>query len=623
MRLQLREYQADALRRVTEAEQRGVRAQLGVAATGLGKTVIFCSLAEQRGQRTLVLAHRDELVTQAAGKVLEVWPELGATESVHVALRAAGLGELSKQTRLDPTGVGIVKAGANDVRAQVVVASVQTLSRQKRLGQLVQAYTPSEHDGLLAHDGTAPFDLVVVDEAHHAAADSYRAVLEAVGAGATCLCPDDHAHVDATDATGRREPVCEVGSCDACRPGPLLLGVTATPDRGDGKGLDDLFAEVTFSFDILWGIRAGYLSDLRGLRVTVDSLDMSDVKVRRGDYDQGAAGRAMEAAEVPRHVVAAWMEHALGRRTLVFTPTVEVARLVQEQFAHVGVRAAYVHGGTPADERRQILQAYSRGDIDVLANCAVLTEGYDEPRTDCIVIARPTRSRALYTQMVGRGTRRHPDKTDCLVLDIVGASAEHTLVTIPSLFGLDKGYAERMGDGTGGLAGVVQERDDELVRLGKMRAEEADLFRQMRDTGVAWVQVHRDGAELKRYVRALGKDQDGKQLPTVVLAQRDPEGDVWTAGLWWQENDAKQVLLADVPMEMAQGVAEDFVRKYGSRHLTTTDAPWRARKPTERQLAAARKWRLPIDPDWTAGELSEALDQHITRIKSKPRRSGK
>jgi len=606
VRLTLREYQADALRRVAEAEQRGVRRQLGVAATGLGKTVIFCSLAEQRGKRTLVLAHRDELVTQAAAKVLEVWPELGATDNVHVALRGAGHGELSRQTRLDPRGVGIVKAGANDVRAQVVVASVQTLARAKRLHQLVAAYTPSEHDGLLAHDGTEPFDLVVVDEAHHAAADSYRAVLEAVGAGDPAKLPDEPETME-----------------DVTPAGPLLLGVTATPDRGDGKGLDDLFDEVSFSFDILWGIRAGYLSDLRGLRVTVDSLDLSDVKVRRGDYDQGAAGRAMEDAEVPRHVVAAWLEHAMGRRTLVFTPTVEVARQVQEAFAHVGVRAAYVHGGTPADERRQILQAYSRGDIDVLANCAVLTEGYDEPRTDCIVVARPTRSRALYTQMVGRGTRRHPDKADCLVLDVVGATAEHSLVTVPSLFGLDKGYADRMGDGSGSLAGVVQERDDELVRLGRMRAEEADLFRQMRDTGVAWVQVHADGAPLKRYVRALGKDANGEQLPTVVLAQRDPDGDVWTAGLWWQATDAKQVLLADVPMEMAQGVAEDFVRKYGSRHLTTTDAPWRSRKPTERQLAAAKKWRLPVDPEWNAGQLSEALDQHITRIKSKPRRSAK
>jgi len=587
VRLQLREYQTDALRRVAEHEAQGVRRQLGVAATGLGKTVIFCSLAEQRGRRALILAHRDELVTQAAAKVLEVWPELGATDNVHVALRAAGHSELSKVTALDPRGVGIVKAGANDVRSQVVVASVQTLARSKRLQQLVAAYTPSEHDGLLAHDGTEPFDLVVVDEAHHAAADSYRGVLDALAAG------DEN--------------------------GPLLLGVTATPDRGDGQGLDDLFDTVAFSYDILWGIRAGYLSDLRGLRVTVDSLDMTGVKVRRGDYDQGAAGRAMEDAEVPRHVVAAWLEHAMGRRTLVFTPTVAVAQQVADEFNAVGVAAGMVHGGTPADERRQLLQDYSAGRLQVLANCAVLTEGYDEPRTDCVVVARPTRSRALYTQMVGRGTRRHPDKADCLVLDVVGASAEHSLVTVPSLFGLDDEFARRMGDGSGQLAGVVQDRDDHLVAIGKLRAEEADLFRQVRAEGIAWVQVHQEG-ELRRYVRPLGKDRDGKQLPTVVLAQRDAEADVWTAGLWWTDVDRKQALLADVPMEMAQGVAEDFVRRHGASGLTRAEAPWRKRPPTPKQLAAAKKWRLPVDPAWTAGELSEALDAHIARIKSRPRK---
>lgn len=600
MRLTLREYQTEALDRIDKAEARGVRRQLGVAATGLGKTVMFCSLAERRAKRSLVLAHRDELVTQAVAKVLEVWPELGATESVHLALRSGGHAELSQQVALNPRGVGIVKAQADDVLAQVVVASVQTLARPARLAKLVAPYSDAGMFGLHAD----PFDLVVVDEAHHAAADTYRAVLDALRAGepAEALPDDPEFDVDPPGA------------------GPLLLGVTATPDRGDGKGLDDLFDEVTFSYDLLWGIRAGYLADLRGLRVQVDTLNMADVKVRRGDYDQGMAGRAMEAAEVDRFVVAAWLEHALGRRTLVFTPTVEVARLVADAFVRSGVAAAYVHGGTPLDERRQLLQAYAAGALTVLANCAVLTEGYDEPRTDCIVVARPTKSRALYTQMVGRGTRRHPDKADCLVLDIVGASAQHSLVTVPSLFGLDDGYARALADGTGLLADVCQQHDDELVRLGRMRADEADLFRRVRADGIAWVQVHHDGDILKRYVRPLGKDSDGEALPTVVLAQRDR--DVWTAGLWWPatktEVERKRVLLADVGMEMAQGVAEDYVRKVGGVHLTDASAAWRGRPPSPKALAAAKKWRLPVDPAWTAGELSEAMDAHIARIKSRP-----
>jgi ATP-dependent helicase IRC3 len=614
MRLTLRDYQTDALARVATAEARGVRRQLGVAATGLGKTVIFCSLAEQRGKRTLVLAHRDELVTQAAAKVLEVWPELGATPDVLAALHASGHAELARQVRTDHTGVGIVKAGANDVRAQVVVASVQTLARPKRMAQLLEPFTPGDYGSLLARSAE-PFDLVVVDEAHHAAADSYRGIIDALRAG--------HPAGPCEACQLVTDPEFDVDCEEPLPAGPLLLGVTATPDRGDGKGLDDLFDEVAFSYDLLWGIRAGYLADLRGKRVVVDTLDMGAVKVRRGDFDQGQAGRAMEDAEVDRFVVAAWLEHAMGRRTLVFTPTVEVARLVAEAFQHVGVAAAYVHGGTPTDERRELLQAYSRGDLTVLANCAVLTEGYDEPRTDCIVVARPTKSRALYAQMVGRGTRRHPEKADCLVLDVVGASALHTLVTVPSLFGLEGPHADRMADGTGELAGVVQDRDDELVRLGRMRAEDAELFRSVRAEGIAWVQVHQDGDPMRRYVRPLGTDPEGKPLPTVVLAQR--ADDAWTAGLWWPATkdvaERKRVLLADVPMEMAQGVAEDYVRKNGGHHLTDASAPWRQRKPSPKALAAAKKWRLPVDPSWNAGELSEAMDAHIARIKSKPRRA--
>lgn len=595
VRLSPRPYQAEALTRTAAAEERGVRRQLGVAATGLGKTVIFSMLAEQRGGRALILAHRDELVTQAAAKVREVWPGVQ---------------------------VGIVKAGENDVRAQVVVASVQTLARPRRLAQLLAPFSP---DGTSLLGRADPFDLVVVDEAHHAAADTYRAILAALSAGEHG-CPHAAAGIDHYhDRPATPDEVgdgCELGvafdPCPGPSDGPLLLGVTATPDRGDGKGLDDLFDEVTWSYDILWGIRAGYLSDMRGMRVQLDALDLGNVKVRRGDYEAGAAGRAMEDAGAPELIVKAWREHAPARQTLVFTPTVEMARLVAEEFTTAGVAAAYVHGGTPLDERRQLLRNYSAGAIQVMANCAVLTEGYDEPRTDCIVVARPTKSRALYTQMVGRGTRRHPDKTDCLVLDVVGASAEHSLVTIPSLFGVEGKYAERLGDGSASASGVVEEWQQEEVRLGRLRAEEVQLFHQLRGEGIAWVQVHRDG-ELRRYVRPLGMgpaDGDGKPtpLPTVVLAQRSADG--WTAGLQMTDG-TKRVLMADVPMEMAQGVAEDYVRKNGSAHLVTADAPWRARKPSPKALAAAKKWRLPVDPSWTAGQLSEALDAHIARIKSR------
>lgn len=628
-RLALRDYQQTTHDRIEAAEARGVLAQLVVAATGLGKTVIFASLAEKRGKRTLVLAHRDELIAQAAAKVLEVWPELGATDTVLGLLLGSGdehLQRLARSVQRNPRGVGIVKAEANDVLAQVVVASVQTLSRAKRLQRLL-APTQAEWQLLGKAD---PFDLLVVDEAHHAAADSYRGIITALRAGQPgCTCGEDHERLATPDEVDNG---CELGvaydPCPMVEPGPLLLGVTATPDRGDGKGLDDLFGEIVASWDLLWGIRSGYLSELRGLRVKVDDFDLGAVKVSRGDYDQGSAGRALVDAGAPRMIVKAWLaDHQVGdetltardRKTLVFTPTVAMAAEVAAEFVGAGISAAMVSAETPMEERRRLLREFSAGTITVMANCAVLTEGYDEPAVSCIVVARPTKSRALYTQMVGRGTRRHPEKAECLVLDVVGASAEHSLVTIPSLFGIDKAIREYQ-DGDP-ITEAVGHQEQELVKLGRLRAEEADLFAQVRREGLAWVAIHKDGEVLRRYVLSLGRRQLGdgtyEALPLVVLAQRVEGEDVWTAGLQYPDG-RKQVLMADVLMETAQGVAEDYVRKHApeSAKLTDASAAWRKRKPTPKALAAAKKWRMQVDKSWNAGQLSDAMNAHIARIKT-------
>lgn len=560
LRLVLRGYQEEALDRIAAAEERGVRKQLGVAATGLGKTVIFCALAERRRDRTLVLVHRDELVRQAVAKMREVWP--GAE-------------------------VGIVKAGDDDVEADVVVASVQTLSRDRRLDRLMDAI-----GNPMRLNPVEPFDLVVVDEAHHTAADTYRKVLDRLHAG-------------------------EEG-------GPLLLGVTATPDRGDGKGLDDLFDEITWTYDILWGINAGFLCDIRAKRIVLDKLDLSDVKVRRGDYEAGAAGEALHDAEAALFIVKAWREHASDRQTLVFTPTVEFAHEVADEYRHHGVVARALSGATPQDERRAMLADYAEGRIQVIANCAVLTEGYDNPRTDCIVVARPTKSRALFTQMIGRGTRKHPDKSDLLVLDVVGASHEHSLVTVPSLFGFPVKEWPGLGDGKQNLTDAVAEFTRVQVLAGKMRAEDADLFNKMRSEGVAWVKLH-TGTEPPRYQRTCGyRDADGKYvtLPTVVLTRRGDTEETWLAGVV-EPDGRKRVLIADVSLELAQGVGEDYVRKTMgpiAPKLIDANAAWRKKRPSPKAKEAAAKWKMPdIGSYKTAGELSDALDAHIARVKDQQR----
>lgn len=545
--LDLRPYQTEAIERTLAASARGVRRQLGVAATGLGKTIVFASLAREMGCRTLVLAHRDELVSQAVDKIRGQWPE--AT-------------------------IGVVKAERDERNADIVVASVQTLARPNRLARFV-----GEQGGFF---GPNLFGLVVVDEAHHSAAESYRAILDAVGAGKA----DHHG-----------------------APGPLLLGVTATPDRGDGKGLDDTYDEVTWTYDILWGIRSGFLCDVRGRRVTIDTLDLKGVKVRHGDYAEGETGARMMDAGAPEAIYRAWREHASDRRTLIFSPTVETAEAVAAEFAFGGVSVGFVSAKTPLDERRAMLRAFDSGEIQVMSNCMVLTEGYDNPRVDCVVVARPTKSRALYTQMVGRGTRRHPDKADLLVLDVVGVSDHHSLVTIPSLFGVEKReFEQKLADGEGLVTEVLDEIEQELVRAGKLLAAEADLFKQMRSK-IVWTQAHVDGSPLRRYERATGRDRDGTLRPTVRLVQLAPNADRWTCSLVSQTAKGSDVkaLIHEVCLEVAQGVGEDWLRKSGAMALVAADAPWRADGPSDKQVALLTKLGISSE-GMTKGEASNAID---------------
>ncbi len=327
----LRPYQQAGLESIEKAFARGARRQLLVWPTGAGKTILFAVVIVRRGGRALVLVHRDELVRQTLDKLQLVAPDLR---------------------------VGVVKAERNDIDAQVVVASVQTLSRASRLQQLDRA----------------DFDTVVVDESQHAVADTYQLVI-------------DH-------TTGGE---------------PLLLGVTATPDRLDKLGFQSVFDEIVHQVGLLELMAQGYLADLRALRITLH-VDFDHISRRGGDLADGELADALELANAPRHIAAAYAEHASDRSGVVFVPTVALAYETTAALNAAGIVTEALDGTTPSDERRAILRRLGDGTTQVVANCMVLTEGFDEPRIDCIVVGRPTQSRALFQQMIGRGLRPYPER---------------------------------------------------------------------------------------------------------------------------------------------------------------------------------------------------------------------
>lgn len=316
---------------------------LAVLPTGAGKTIIFSKVTERSlPGRTLILAHREELIEQAVSKIKST---TGISAQVEKAER---------------------KAGRN---ADVVVASVQTLQGDRLEGW------PQDH-----------FSRIVVDEAHHALSDTYRRILE---------------HF-----------------CTA-----RVLGVTATPFRGDKKNLGSLFENVAFEIGLIDLIKQGYLSPIRIKSVPLQ-IDLNGVRTVSGDYDLDQVDQALDP--ILTRVATAILEQAAGRKVLVFLPLRKTSQKFADILNGIGIRARHVDG--LSDDRKEILESFGKGEFQVLCNAMLLTEGYDEPSVDCVCILRPTKSQPLYAQMVGRGTRLHPGKTECVLLDFLWLHEKHSLI---------------------------------------------------------------------------------------------------------------------------------------------------------------------------------------------------
>ena len=361
--MDLRPYQREAEAAILGEWDAGILRTLLVLPTGCGKTIVFSKVIEDRvraGDRVLVLAHRGELLEQAADKLAQATGLRCATEKAEESCLGSWY--------------------------RVVVGSVQSLMRDKRLSRFAHDY----------------FQTIVVDEAHHVLSDGYQRVL-------------DH-------------------FCDA-----RVLGVTATPDRGDMRNLGQCFQSLAYEYSLPKAIRDGFLSPIKALTIPL-KLDLTGVGVQSGDFKAGDLGTALDPY---LEQIAGEMErYCFDRKTVVFLPLVKTSQKFRDILNRHGFQAAEVNG--TSDDRAQILRDFDAGKYNVLCNSMLLTEGWDCPSVDCIVVLRPTQVRSLYSQLVGRGTRLFRGTDHLLLLDFLWHIERHELCHPANLICENEDVARKM-----------------------------------------------------------------------------------------------------------------------------------------------------------------------------------
>ena len=464
----------EAQQAIIEARKRGFRAQLVSLATGLGKSVIIATLPDLLELRptdvTLVVAHRDELIQQLVEKLEAQNPD---------------------------AIVGVEKAEdyASD-DCTIVVATVQTLTGP-RLARFVTKFGRR-------------IALFVIDEAHHAAAPTYRAILDKIVLK---------------------------------RPDALVIGFTATPQRGDGARLTEIFPDIVYEMDARKAIEEGYLVPVRSYAVNTET-DLDAVASRAGDFVLGQLAEAVDTEERNRAVLDAYQQLVPGKKALVFTASVEHAKNVAALFAESGIRAAFASGDTPTLEREKIVSGFRGNTIDVLVNCGLYLEGFDVPSVEVIVNARPTKSTTLYTQVTGRGLRPLDEdafavssfptpqarrmylaqsrKPYATIIDIVDRARRHELITLPVLWGLPA-QIDAQGQPISDVAEQYEELFERAPRIAaRARTAEAieNALLDLKDAGknkapqiAAWQMVSAEHWRLERPPKRTARDRAGRLIP--------------------------------------------------------------------------------------------------------------
>lgn len=596
---QLRPYQQATLDALAGGLQAGHNRLLVKKPTGTGKTVTFAAMLEHAGlkcwlaqfpaaeRKMLVIAHREELLDQAAEKIRRANPH---------------------------ARVEIEQADRHASRfADVVVASIQTLAAAKyrRLKRMIAQHT---------------FRLVVVDEAHHAAAATYRTTLAHLGFLPMADASDeDNAEAATFDDVAVMEQA--LAGWDAQAPKDrLLVGVTATPNRSDAIGLGCVFQSLAYSYALKDAIADGWLVPIVPWVIETDT-NLDGVKLNRGEFNQRELAEAVNVAIRNKLAVAGWLEHGDRRPTLAFTVDVAHAHALAAEFASQGVRARALSGETPREDRREILQQIREGQIDVITNCMVLTEGTDLPMVSCILHAKPTKSATLYEQMTGRGLRIHEGKSDCIVIDVVDVARRHALQAAPVLYGLPPGITAN-GKTLADLERAIEDFRDkypavDLDAMGRLtlaqlqaKATTFDVWKipdmgvYGQGLGLKWIRTGETTFRLaypwQEMTEALAVAPDLVGRFTVTLTRCRRDGQVSA-----HPDDAPRVIAANLASASeALALAESFVREARSSvtRLRSDAAPWRKNPASKGQIAFLRRLRVPFAATITSGEASDLID---------------
>lgn len=518
--MELRPYQQEAKEAVFEQWDNGIRKTLLVLPTGCGKTIVFAKVTEdcvRKGERVLILAHRGELLDQAADK-------LKKTTGLNSAIEKAESSCLGSWFR-------------------VVVGSVQTLMREKRLGQFPEDY----------------FNTIIIDEAHHCISDSYQKVLKHF--------PEAH-----------------------------VLGVTATPDRGDMRNLGQYFESPAYEYTLPKAIKEGYLTPIKALTIPL-KIDMSGVSVQAGDFKASDIGTALDP--YLEGIAREMQKYCADKKTVVFLPLVKTSQKFRDVLNNYGFQAAEVNGDS--QDRAEILSDFESGKYNVLCNSMLLTEGWDCPSVDCVVVLRPTKVRGLYCQMVGRGTRLSPGKEHLLLLDFLWHTERHELCHPASLICDNEEVAQKMTENLKEAAGcpvdieeaektasedVVAQREEALAKqLAEMKRRKKKLVDPLQ------FEMSIQAEDLSGYVPAFGWEMgppSDKQKTTLEKLGILPDQ---------IENAGKAAKLLDrLDKRRSEGLTTPkqirFLEGRGFQHVGT----WQfdaAKKLIDR--IAANGWRIPSD----------------------------